>query len=140
MSDQPTSQTPDPLRGLLDAARQALTLPSDAPGYDRRLLDRAALVRTVLDAVLGETPEEIAWNTGYLQRKLVLEEQNAAERERQQCRRCHHPFDPADTRFDGRARHQDTPWCRHCIDNCHEGSAEHLCAICEPSRYGGEDK
>ncbi len=51
------------------------------------------------------------------------------------CARCRRPFDPADTRFDGHARHADTPWCRRCIDNCHEGDADHRCIICTPDAY-----
>jgi hypothetical protein len=53
------------------------------------------------------------------------------------CGRCRKPFDPADTRFDGAAQYGTTPWCRSCVDNCHEGSAEHVCVICDPARYGG---
>jgi hypothetical protein len=136
---KPTTPAAD-MRALLETVRGALTLPYDTPDYDKRILDRAALARTVLDAVLTETPDDIVWNTGYLQRKLTLEEQNAADRENSRCRRCRKPFDPADTRFDGRARYQDTPWCRTCIDTCHEGSAEHVCVICEPARYGGETR
>lgn len=50
------------------------------------------------------------------------------------CGRCHRPFDPADTRFDGRARHRNTPWCRSCVDRCHESTdAFHVCAVCRPS-------
>lgn len=56
------------------------------------------------------------------------------------CGRCRWTFDPYDKRFDGHARHGDTNWCRRCVDNCHEGSAEHVCAICEPKRYGGADR
>lgn len=46
------------------------------------------------------------------------------------CGRCGTAFDPTDTSFDGRARYRQTPWCNGCIDNCHEGSAEHVCVIC----------
>ncbi|MEV0526610.1 hypothetical protein AB0I66_24515 [Streptomyces sp. NPDC050439] len=46
------------------------------------------------------------------------------------CAKCKQPFDPTDTRFDGHAQHADTPWCRGCVDNCHEGGAEHVCVIC----------
>lgn len=57
-----------------------------------------------------------------------------------QCRRCRRPFNPTDTRFDGHARHKDSPWCRRCVDNCHDGGAEHVCLICDPQRYGGEHR
>lgn len=38
------------------------------------------------------------------------------------------------------AAEQDTPWCHSCVDNCHDGSAEHVCVICDPQRYGGEGR
>jgi hypothetical protein len=55
------------------------------------------------------------------------EEQPAAEA----CGKCRQPFDSADTRFDGRARHYLTPYCRGCVDRCHDNeSADHRCVIC----------
>jgi hypothetical protein len=54
-------------------------------------------------------------------------EQPAAEA----CGKCKRPFDPADTRFDGRARYHLTPYCRGCVDRCHDNeSADHRCVIC----------
>ncbi|MFE0376210.1 hypothetical protein ACFW1M_11600 [Streptomyces inhibens] len=54
------------------------------------------------------------------------------------CGRCRCPFDPADTRFDGRARHRETPFCRGCVDACHESTdACHECAVCRAAE-GGE--
>jgi len=48
------------------------------------------------------------------------------------CQKCKTPFDPTDTRFDGRGRHNETPWCRGCVDRCHDNeSADHRCVICE---------
>lgn len=50
------------------------------------------------------------------------------------CQRCKRPFDPGDTRFDGQARSGSTPWCRSCVDRCHESSdAFHACPICAAS-------
>ncbi len=47
------------------------------------------------------------------------------------CGKCKTPFDPADTRFDGRARHGQTPFCRGCVDRCHDNEiADHRCAVC----------
>ena len=47
------------------------------------------------------------------------------------CGRCHQPFDPADTRFDGAAEDRSTPgYCRSCVDQCHEGDGDHRCPIC----------
>ena len=125
------------LRQLLEVVLEAVTLPHDTPDYDRRILDRALWVRAALKGALAEDPANIGWDADYLRSKLTAEETDAAERERNQCRRCRRPFDPADTRFDGRARHRDTAYCRACVDNCHEGGAEHVCVICDPARYGG---
>ncbi|MBA4865956.1 hypothetical protein H1V43_32350 [Streptomyces sp. PSKA54] len=53
------------------------------------------------------------------------EEQPAA------CDQCKQPFDPSDTRFDGRAQHRATPFCRRCVDRCHDTEiADHRCAVC----------
>ncbi|MFD5697491.1 hypothetical protein [Streptomyces lasiicapitis] len=47
------------------------------------------------------------------------------------CGKCKQPFDPADTRFDGHARHGLTDYCRRCVDACHDNEiADHRCVIC----------
>lgn len=47
------------------------------------------------------------------------------------CAKCRTAFDPADGRFDGRARYAGTPYCRHCVDRCYESTdAFHVCVIC----------
>jgi hypothetical protein len=46
------------------------------------------------------------------------------------CGKCRTPFAPDDTRFDGHARHASTPYCRRCVDACHEADAFHQCVIC----------
>ncbi|MEX3206041.1 hypothetical protein [Streptomyces acidiscabies] len=53
------------------------------------------------------------------------EEQPAA------CGKCRTAFDPADTRFDGHAQQGTTPYCRRCVDACHDTEiADHRCVIC----------
>lgn len=48
------------------------------------------------------------------------------------CASCRLAFDPTDTRFDGCARSYDTPWCRACVDRCHDSEiADHRCRVCE---------
>lgn len=48
------------------------------------------------------------------------------------CAKCRQPFDPRDLAFDGHARHGGTPFCRRCVDRCHESTdAFHRCAICQ---------
>lgn len=128
----------DPTRQLLLAVVDALTLPYGVPDYDQRILARGAEARSVAAAALTEDPADLDWNTAYLRRKLAAEETAAAEREKTRCQRCLRDFDLADTRFDGHARHKDSPWCRWCVDRCHESTdAFHVCRICDPARYGG---
>ncbi|MEV8031408.1 hypothetical protein [Streptomyces sp. NPDC086182] len=140
-TNKPTENTEvAALRALLDAVLDAITLPSGSPDHDQRLLNRALWVRATVKGALAEDPADLGWNVDYLRSKLAAEQARADERATNLCGRCHRPFDPTDTRFDGHARHGDTPWCRQCIDNCHEGSPEHACRICDPKRYGGEGR
>lgn len=47
------------------------------------------------------------------------------------CAKCKRPFDPTDTAFDGQAQYAATPYCRGCVDLCHDNnSADHRCVIC----------
>lgn len=47
------------------------------------------------------------------------------------CGKFKRPFDPADPSFDGRAQYAATPYCRGCVDRCHDNnSADHRCVIC----------
>lgn len=47
------------------------------------------------------------------------------------CGKCKTPFDPADTRFDGHSQYNATPYCRRCVDACHDTEiADHRCVIC----------
>ncbi|MCP3769513.1 hypothetical protein [Streptomyces sp. MAR25Y5] len=133
-------RTPDAVRDLLAVVLDALTLPYDTPDYSRRILDRAAEARTVAVAALAEDPADIGWNVDYLRSKLAAEQADAKRRDNGRCRRCLRPFDADDTRFAGHSRHADTPWCRRCVDNCHDGGAEHVCVICDPARYGGDTR
>lgn len=55
------------------------------------------------------------------------------------CGRCRMPFDPTDTRFDGRAEERSLPgYCRGCVDRCHDSEdAFHVCVICQPAERDG---
>ncbi|MFD3614469.1 hypothetical protein ACFWWT_04300 [Streptomyces sp. NPDC058676] len=135
----PTTEVRD-LRAFLEAVLDALTLPYNLDDYDARVLRRAALARVVGREALAEAPGGLGWNVDFLRKKLDAEQTEADERAKNSCGRCRTPFDPKDTTFDGRARHSETPWCRRCIDICHDGSAEHVCVICDPRRYGGDGR
>lgn len=125
------------LRQLLTAVLEAVTLPTDTPDYERRILDRALWVRAALKGALAEDPANIGWDVDYLRGKLRTEETEATERAVNRCARCRWTFDPHDKRFDGHARHGETPFCRRCVDKCHDSGTEHVCQICDPQRYGG---
>ncbi|MEV5770134.1 hypothetical protein AB0L49_02520 [Streptomyces antimycoticus] len=57
------------------------------------------------------------------------------------CGCCRQPFDPTDHRFDGRARHRLSPWCRRCVDRCHESTdAFHVCPVCRTGAEGGDSR
>ncbi|WP_327342732.1 hypothetical protein [Streptomyces europaeiscabiei] len=124
------------LRDLLTVVLDALTLPYGTEDYDRRMAGRMGWAQTAVKGALADDPADIGWNADYLRGKLRAEETEAADRAKNRCARCRNPFDSGDTRFDGHARHAETAYCRGCVDNCHEGSAEHVCVICDPARYG----
>lgn len=80
----------------------------------------------------AQTTRPFAWLENAPRTKpsqLSHAENRAAAEER--CGRCNRPFDPTDTRWDGQARYAETPFCRSCIDRCHESTdAFHRCPIC----------
>lgn len=83
--DQVTAEAASPgeareLRDLLAAIREALGLPFDADGYDRRLISRAGWAQTVMAAVLDDPGEDIGWNADFLRSKLTAEQARAAKR------------------------------------------------------------
>ncbi|MEU9406222.1 hypothetical protein AB0E08_11015 [Streptomyces sp. NPDC048281] len=128
------------LWALLSVVLEAVTLPYDAYDYDERIRERAGEAKSAVRDAINQGPDRLGWHTDWLRHRLTAEQADAQAREKNRCRRCRTPFDPADGRFDGNARHRETPWCRGCVDNCHEGGAEHVCKICDPARYGGEPR
>lgn len=47
------------------------------------------------------------------------------------CGRCSRLFDPTDKSFNGAARYGNSPFCRGCVDRCHESTdAFHQCPVC----------
>lgn len=47
------------------------------------------------------------------------------------CGKCRQPFNPADTSYNGHARYANTPYCRGCVEHCHDTEiADHACVIC----------
>lgn len=46
------------------------------------------------------------------------------------CARCGSLFTSPGEPRDEHSRHGDSPWCRGCADQCHEGGDGHCCAIC----------
>ncbi|MEU8688810.1 hypothetical protein [Streptomyces sp. NPDC048665] len=142
MTSKPNPSEARDLRALLAAVLDAITLPHEAPEYAERIEDRASIARVVVREALDEDPARLGWNADWLRGRLAAEQAEAEEREKNKCGRCRTPFDPTDTAFDGRARHGETPWCRWCVDRCHESTdAFHACPICDPDRHkGGEGR
>ncbi|MET8475396.1 hypothetical protein ABZY90_19730 [Streptomyces sp. NPDC006422] len=63
--------------------------------------------------------------------RLIFEYNAAPTQPPTGCAKCKAPFDPTDTRFDGHAQERDTPYCRRCVDCCHDTEiADHRCVIC----------
>lgn len=61
----------------------------------------------------------------------LLPDPAAAVEASEACGKCRQPFDSTDTRFDGHARFYLTPYCRSCVDACHDTEiADHRCVIC----------
>jgi hypothetical protein len=140
-SDKPTNPgNAHDLRQLLEAVREAVTIPYNAPEYALRLQTRTDWVLTTLKGLREGDPDDAGWLADYLRNKLAAEEAEAAERAKNRCGRCRRPFDSTDPRFDGHARYAATPYCRRCTDNCRDGGAEHVCVLCDPKRYGGEPR
>ncbi|MFF5004128.1 hypothetical protein ACFY3G_14935 [Streptomyces phaeochromogenes] len=140
---------PEPARDLLAAVLEALDIPfpatiGDRETHDRILNDRVMQAKIALRSALEDAPLGIVWTTQYLREQLAelapTGYRHHGTPTPPACQRCRKPFDESDTRFDGHARHQDTAYCRACVDNCHEGGAEHVCVICDPQRYGGEGR
>ncbi|MFD1659985.1 hypothetical protein ACFSL4_17730 [Streptomyces caeni] len=143
-------RTPDgPVRELLASVLEALNIPhpatiGDTEQHDRVLNERVMHARIALVGVL-ERGDDPAWTTAYLRERLAEHPPTGYRHHGTppppSCGKCRKPFDPADTRFDGRARHGETPWCRRCVDSCHESTdAFHACPICDPTRRGGEGR
>lgn len=151
------------LLDLLTAIRDALDIPHAATtGHDETrteiLTRRIRHTVVALGNVLDEgAPLGIPWETAYLRDRLaehpavgyVTDAQARAALDEgatwadavtlpapPACGRCDRTLDPADGRHDGHARHKGSPWCRRCIDQCHDGGADHVCVICNPARYG----
>lgn len=54
----------------------------------------------------------------------------AGQHEESRCAKCAMRFDPADTSFEGRAQHRDTPFCNGCVSRCHDTEiADHWCSV-----------
>lgn len=135
------------MRTLAEAVLDALAIPhpatiGDGPAHAEVLGARVMHARIALENVLqrGDDP---GWSADYLRTKLGEHPPTGYRHygtpPPPACGACRRPFDENDTRFDGRARMGATPWCRACVDRCHEATdAFHACPVCDPSRRGGD--
>ncbi|MEU6703852.1 hypothetical protein [Streptomyces wuyuanensis] len=142
----PATASTDPLRDLAKAVLEALDIPHAATFGDDKvrepiMTERVMHARIALEGVL-ERGDDPGWSADFLRARLAEHPadgyRHVGEAAPPSCGRCRTPFDSTDQSFDGAARSGATPWCRSCVDNCHEGSAEHVCVICDPARYGGD--
>lgn len=60
--------------------------------------------------------------------------------EDEHCARCGRQFVPEDTTYAGWAQYRTSPFCRACVDVCHDSeSADHRCAVCTSACWGRPD-
>ncbi|MEU9406224.1 hypothetical protein AB0E08_11025 [Streptomyces sp. NPDC048281] len=118
------------VRALLDAVVEAITLPYDAHDYERRLLERARIARSLVTAAFREDPTELGWNADYLRRRLAAEQAEADKRAAAVCASCHQSFLPDGASVEGLTRFETSPWCRWCVDRCRTAGVGHSCRIC----------
>lgn len=104
--------------------------------------------RGIAGWLAGYEPETVLVVIGWIERARSAENlavnwahHVAASRTQPVCGRCRMPFDPADTRFDGRAEERSMPgYCRGCVGRCHDSEdAFHVCVICRPAESGQRD-
>lgn len=62
------------LRRLLEAVRDALTLPYTTPGYARRIRNRAEYARIIIEGALDGNPGDIGYNADYLRHRMDAEQ------------------------------------------------------------------
>ncbi|MEU0207392.1 hypothetical protein [Streptomyces canus] len=133
--------TDHPLAGLV----------CEVPDYGAHLAEFIATARAAVPELLAEI-ERLRGQRKYLLTQLAKRDAETGRGDRaltefltahpgedvetpaaveETCGKCRQPFDPADTRFDGRARYHETPYCRGCVDRCHDNEiADHRCVIC----------
>jgi hypothetical protein len=75
-----TPAIPEPVRDLLAAILEAVTLPCDAPEHARRMEIRAMWVHTALKGALEEDLADIGWDARFLRSRIAAEETEATER------------------------------------------------------------
>jgi hypothetical protein len=104
---------------------------------DQRLAEiaaRAEGVREYIDLpddADGLAGEDVPALIAEIRRLQALVTEARADTTGAVCGQCRRPFDPTDTRWDGRAQHRSTGFCRSCTDRCDSSEiADHRCNIC----------
>lgn len=126
--------TDHPLAGLV----------CEVPDYGAHLAEFIAMARAAVPELLAEL-DRVRGQWKYLLGQLAKRDAETGRGDEalrkfltdpetvptEACAKCKTPFDPNDTRFDGRARHSTTQYCRRCVDACHDNEiADHRCVIC----------
>ncbi|MEU7155123.1 hypothetical protein [Streptomyces chrestomyceticus] len=104
------------------------------------LVDAGIPVHVEPDGHIANTlgDEHIEWDRAAGRWRLVHDGEDAPETPA--CARCRQPFDPSDTRFDGRARHHGGPFCRRCVGACRYATDPfHRCVVCHAPEGGDAD-
>jgi hypothetical protein len=103
-----------------------------------QLGNRQDLDRFVTAAItMADTELDPVYRSGYRTGRMHAGGQPTQTAEA--CANCRWTFNPDDTRFNGHARHRDTPFCRCCVDRCHDSEiADHQCAVCRTPAKGGD--
>lgn len=96
------------------------------------------IAQMVAEGWTVERVERVAGKRVHIMNPPAIEEGTTGGTPR--CGRCGRPFNPSDPRWDGSAQYQDTPYCRSCIDRCHESTDfAHQCVICRSVDEGAAD-
>jgi len=97
----------------------------------RRLKEQRKFLLTQLAKRDAETGRGDTALREFLAGEPDLAETVAVVEPAEACGKCKTSFDPSDTRFDGHARYYLTPFCKGCVDACHDTEiADHRCVIC----------
>ncbi|MFD8866068.1 RING finger protein [Streptomyces sp. NPDC059590] len=141
------------LETMIRTDRGSMTVWSPAEACNAVDAFRAEVLREAASVLEGHARQEFRegttaygeWHAAAAELRRVADDSGHATPTEDEgpdiCGRCRQPFDPTDARFDGRARHSYSPFCRRCVDRCHESTdAFHVCPVCRTGAEGGDSR